>query len=209
MAVTVALVEDHADYAEDVRQLLDQSGEFTCAAVCPSAEDALSVLPALKPEIVLMDIGLPGRSGADCVQELKELLPDAAIMMLTVVEDYERIYQSLKAGATGYLLKRSTGVELLATLRELRAGGSPMSGAIARKVLVAFQTFVPPPDGLKALSPREREVLKLLAAGRSYKRAAEELGVSYDTIRTHVNRIYKKLHVHSRAEAVRKLGLSR
>lgn len=209
MAVTVALVEDHAGYAADIRQLLDQSGEFTCAAVCPSAEHALAVLPALKPEIVLMDIGLPGRSGADCVRELRELLPDTAITMLTVIEDYERIYQSLKNGATGYLLKRSTGAELLADLRELCAGGSPMSAAIARKVLVAFRDFAPSPDGVDSLSPREREVLKVLATGCGYKGAAERLGVSYGTVHTHANRIYKKLHVHSRQEAVRKLGLSR
>lgn len=209
MPVTVAIVEDNTGFAEGIRLLLDQSGEFTCAAVCPSAEQALATLPALKPEIVLMDIELPGASGTDCVRDLTQLLPDTAIMMLTVVEDYERIYQSLKAGATGYLLKRSTGADVLAALRELRAGGSPMSGAIARKVIAAFRDFAPSPDGVDTLSLREREVLEALATGCGYKGAAVRLGVSYGTVHTHANRIYKKLHVHSRAAAVRKLGLGR
>jgi DNA-binding NarL/FixJ family response regulator len=209
MPVTVAIVEDNADYAEGIRLLLDQSGEFTCTAVCPSAEHALAVLPTLKPEIVLMDIGLPARSGADCVRELKELLPDTAIMMLTVVDDYELIYESLKNGALGYLLKGGSGSELLAALRELRASGSPMSGTIARKVLNAFRQFMPAPGADDLLSPREREVLQALASGCGYKGAAEQLGVSHGTVRAHANHSYKKLHVHSRAEAVRKVGLRR
>jgi len=156
-----------------------------------------------------MDIELPGASGTVCVQQLQELLPDAAIMMLTVFEDYERIYQALKAGALGYLLKRSAGAEILAAIRELRAGGSPMSGAIARKVVAAFRTFAPPTGETEVLSSREREVLMALAAGRGYKGAAEQLGLSHGTIRSHANHIYKKLQVHSREEAVLKLGRPR
>lgn len=209
MPVTVAIVEDHAGFAEGIRLLLDQSGEFTCVAVCPSAEHALATLPALKPDIVLVDIGLPGASGTECVRNLAPLLPTTAFTMLTVAEDYERIYQALKAGATGYLLKGGTGSDLLTALRELRAGGSPMSGAIARKVIAAFREFAPSPDGVDALSPREREVLEALATGGGYKQVAAQLGLGYGTVHTHVNNIYKKLQVRSRAAAVRKLKLSR
>lgn len=209
MPVTVAIVEDNPGFAEGIRLLLEQSGEFACAAVCPSAEDALRTLPALRPDIVLMDIELPGASGTTCVRELRELLPDTAIMMLTVFEDFERIYQALKAGATGYLVKRSTGAEVLAAIRELRAGGSPMSAAIARKVLAAFREFVPPPGTPDVISAREREVLTALASGTGYKAAAEKLGVTYDTVRSHANHIYRKLEVHSREEALRKAGIRR
>lgn len=202
----VAIVEDDAAFARTIRELLDGSGDFQCAAICPTAENALEVLPRLGPKAVLMDIGLPGASGVSCVRDLKRLLPATEIMMFTVFEDAERIYRSLAAGASGYLLKRSTGPEVLDALRELLAGGSPMSGAIARKVVLAFRPTGAPSPETSTLTPRELEVLNGLAAGRGYKNVAAQLGLSSDTIRTHVQRIYKKLHVHSCVEAVGKLG---
>jgi DNA-binding NarL/FixJ family response regulator len=202
MPVAVGIVEDDSGYAEGIRFLLDHSDEFRCVAVCPSAEEALVRLPPLRPQVVLMDIHLKAASGIECVGELKRLLPDTKVLMLTVFEDYERVYQSLKAGASGYLLKRSTPQELLNAIRELLAGGSPMSTAIARLVVDAFRQFAPPPGTNDPLSPREREVLSHLAAGRRYKEVALLLGVSYDTVRTHVQNIYKKLHVHSLEAAI-------
>jgi DNA-binding NarL/FixJ family response regulator len=202
----VAIVEDDETYARTVGELLDQSGDFCCVATCPSAEKALAVLPGLRPAVVLMDIGLPGASGVSGVRELRRLLPATEIMMFTVFEDTERICQSLEAGATGYLLKRSTGPEILAAIRDLMAGGSPMSAAIARKVVLKFRQ--PPAQGgdLAVLTAREMDVLEALAAGRGYKGVALKLDMNPDTVRTHIQHIYRKLHVHSSIEAVRKLG---
>lgn len=206
MPILVAIVEDDPSFAEGVRVLLSQHDEFRCVAVCPSAEAALASLPALRPQVVLMDIQLPHASGIECVRQLKELLPDTQVLMLTVFDDYSKVYQALVAGASGYLLKSAQPDELLAAIRELHAGGSPMSTAIARKVVAGFRQLALPPNGQEGLSPRESEVLGALARGSRYKEVAELLGLSYDTVRTHVRNIYKKLQVHSRAEAVRTQG---
>ena len=206
LPVTVAVVDDDARLTERVRRLLDTTEGFLCVAVCPTAEAALEALPPLRPRVVLMDIQLPEASGVDCVRQLKPLLPGSEFLMLTVVDDYEAVYRSLAAGATGYLLKGTGPEELLEAIRELVAGGSPMSGVIARRVLAAFRQFVPPPSGGTALTSREREVLEALATGSQYKEVADTLGLTYHTVRTHVQNIYKKLQVHSRAEAVRRLG---
>lgn len=207
MRLSVAIVEDDSAFAEGVRELLDQSPGFRCAAVCRTAEDALTTLPTLHPRVALVDIHLPALSGIECVRRLKLLLPATELMMLTVVDDPGRIYQSLVAGATGYLLKGAPPQELLTAIRSLSDGGSPMSPAIARKVVAAFR-HVPPAEGAAdALSPREHEVLVALAGGCRYKEIASQLGISYDTVRTHVQHIYKKLHVHSRRSAARKTWL--
>ena len=205
MPITVAMVDDDADYAEGVRHLLEMSHQFECVAVCGTAEEALKRLPQLQPRIVLMDIQLPGMSGPECVAELKDRLPDSEILMLTVFEEYDRIYEALVAGATGYLLKRTPPGELLEAIEDLHNGGSPMSSAIARKVVSAFQQMrAAPATDHAALSQREEEILRSLARGRRYKEIAYDLKLSYHTVRTHLQNVYKKLHVKTRGEAVRR-----
>ena len=204
--VTVAMVDDDERLTAQVRRLLDTTDGFRFVAACPTAEAALETLPGLRPRVVLMDIQLPKASGVDCVRRLSPGLPGTDFLMLTVVDDYEAVYRSLVAGATGYLLKGTTPGELLEAIRELVAGGSPMSGIVARKVLAAFRQFVPPPSGGPVLTSREGEVLQALATGSQYKEVADTLGLTYHTVRTHVQNIYKKLQVHSRAEAVRRFG---
>lgn len=207
MLLSAAIVEDDRLFAEGVRELLDQADGFCCVGVCPSAEEALDNLPVWRPRVALVDIRLPGLSGIECVRRLKPALPDTEFMMLTVMEDAGRIFASLVAGATGYLLKGTPPQELLDAIRELAAGGSPMSPAIARKVVMAFRQPSPAPGAPEALSVREHEVLMALAAGGRYKEVAGQLGVSYDTVRTHVRHIYKKLQVHSRRGALERFGL--
>lgn len=170
-----------------------------------SAQEALAVLPGCRPDIVLIDIQLAGRSGIDCVRELQPRLPDTQFMMLTVVEDHELIFRSLAAGATGYLLKKTVKTQpakLLEAIRDLHAGGAPMSGQIARHVVATFREPGAAAPVEPKLSPTERDVLQRLARGLLYKEVAEELTVSISTVRTHVWHIYRKLHAHNRTEAI-------
>ncbi len=205
MKIAVAIVEDNRDLLESLRKLVNDTAELDCVATCPDGETALRRLPPLRPDVVLMDIALPGMSGVDCIRQLKPLLPQTQVMMLTVLEDYDQIFQSLRAGATGYLLKDAASQKLVESIRDLHAGGSPMSNSIARKVVVAFRELGSSAGPESALSLREEEVLRRLARGHRYKEIAAEPGVAADTVRTHVQNIYKKLHVHSKAEAVRRL----
>jgi DNA-binding NarL/FixJ family response regulator len=202
--IRVAVVEDREEERESLAALLGSSPGFTCVACCASAREALAILPGVAPDIVLMDIQMPGMSGIECVRELGPLLPGAQFMMLTVVEDHDLIFQALAAGATGYLLKKTTGPKLLEAIRELRAGGAPMSGQVARKVVAAFRRSSGPPGPEEALSPIEQSVLQRLARGLLYKEVAEELQLSPSTVRTHVWHIYRKLQVHNRTEAILK-----
>lgn len=207
--IQVAIVEDQRDVREGLRFMIHQSPGFRCVAACASAEEALRVLPAARPDVVLMDIQLPGLSGIECLRRLSGTLPKAAIAMLTVFEDDEKVFEALRAGATGYLLKSTPPEKLLDALRELHAGGSPMSGQIARKVIRQLVEGAPAPaaeaPALPDLSPREREILDLLAKGHRYKEVAHRLGISLDTVRTHIRHVYEKLQVHSRTEAMLKL----
>ena len=182
--------------------LLGAAGGFECVGTSRTAEDAVEDLPRWRPDVVLMDINLPGMSGIDCVRNVKSLLPCAQILMLTIYEDSERVFESLVAGASGYLLKRTSSERLLEAIREVRAGGSPMTSHIARKVVQYFNQLPNVNPKLEALSARERDVLDRLARGRLYKEIADELGVSLDTVRKHLQSIYHKLHVHTRTEAV-------
>jgi DNA-binding NarL/FixJ family response regulator len=203
--IRVSIVEDDNRVRDSLARLIDRSPGFCCVSKHPSAEDALRDLPPHRPDVVLMDINLGGMSGVDCVRLLKEVRPETQVMMLTVYENTDHIFSALAAGASGYLLKQTPPDELLAAITELNRGGSPMTSHIARKVVLSFKA--PAPATVREtdnLSPREREVLELLAKGFLYKEIAEALGIGYDTVHTHIRRIYEKLHVRSRAQAVAK-----
>jgi DNA-binding NarL/FixJ family response regulator len=200
----VALVEDNEPFRQTLARLLSRAADCQCVGQYATAEAALAELPALRPDVVLMDINLPGMNGVECVRRLKEQLPDTQIVMLTAYEDTDNIFNALAAGASGYLLKRTTGPELLAALREVMAGGSPMTAHIARKVVQSFQRKPATPEPAANLSPREQEVLDLLARGLIYKEIAERLGITYETVHTYIRRIYEKLQVRTRTEAVAK-----
>lgn len=206
--ITVSIVDDDAKLRQSIATFVNGSAGFKCASSYGSAEAALSHLPVDKPDVVLMDINMGGMNGIECVEKLKEQFSDMQILMLTVYEDTEKIFRALAAGANGYLLKRSSPTKLLAAIREVHAGGSPMTSSIARKVVASFQKQKTAPDaaGEKSgqLSPREQAVLDGLARGWTYKQIAGELDISIDTIRTYIRRIYEKLHVQSRTEAVAK-----
>ena len=205
MPIRVSIVEDNARFRGGLETLIQSSPEFQCASVHASAESALADLPAAQPHVVLMDVNLPGMNGVDCVRRLKPLLPETQIMMLTVYENTELIFQALSAGAAGYLLKQTPPADLLAAIRDVHAGGSPMSSHIARKIVQSFQGPAPTAGKDALLSSRESEVLGLLAKGYLYKEIADTLGLTYATVHTHIRHIYEKLHVRSRTEAVAKL----
>ena len=200
----IAIVEDSKTTREGLERIINLSPDYKCVCACTTAEDALHLLPKHQPEIVLMDIQLPGMSGIECVARLKDLLPDALVIMLTVYADPDRIFSAIRAGANGYLLKRSASERLFEAIREVQAGGAPMSGAIARKVFGYFQDQKTPSDEAENLSAREREILELIIAGLSNKEIAGRLSVSVSTLRWHLKQIHKKLHVHSRIEVVMK-----
>ena len=202
--ISVAIVEDDSVFAAGLETLLNSTSEFRCVAVCATAEAGLSQLPALTPDVVLMDINLPKASGVECVRQLKPVLPDTEILMLTALDDGEHICQAIQAGATGYLVKHGKPEELLAAIRELHNGGSPMSAGIARKVMSALKQLSPVVSETDNLSQREREVLNSLAKGHRYKEVAVDLKLSPHTVRTHIQHIYKKLQVQTRAAAVKK-----
>ena len=198
-SIGVAIVDDDAEFRRLVHDTLAAHPDLRCVGECPDADSALANLPRVRPDVVLMDIEMPGVSGIECLRQLHEAWPGARVMMLTVFEDYDRIFESLKAGAMGYLIKRGVVSRLADAVRDLHAGESPISPSIARKLI---QTFRAP---LEDLSTREREILEHLARGQQYKEIAVDLGVSFHTVRTHVGAIYEKLHVHSRQEAIGKL----
>lgn len=204
MPITVSIVEDNEKFRGTLARVLNRADGFQCVSQYGSAEDALKALPQDKPEVVLMDINLPGMNGVECVRQLKQLLPKAQLMMLTVYEDTENIFKALAAGATGYMLKRTSQAELLEAIREVHRGGSPMTTHIARKVVSSFQQASPSAQPTENLSPREQEVLDCLAQGFLYKEIADKLGVSYETVHTYIRRIYEKLQVRTRTEAVAK-----
>ena len=204
MAITVSIVEDNHQLRGTLARVISRADGFQCLSHYASAEDALKALPGERPNVVLMDINLPGMTGVECVRHLKEVLPGTQVVMLTAYEDTENIFNSLAAGASGYLLKRTSSAELLAALREVNQGGSPMTAHIARKVVQSFQKTGPSPQTTENLSQREQEVLDCLAQGFLYKEIAEKLGISYETVHTYIRRIYEKLQVRTRTEAVAK-----
>lgn len=199
--IRISIVEDDNEIRDGIAFLLNKSSEFVCVNTYSTAESALTGIRSDNPDVVLMDINLPAMSGVECVRQLTVGRPNLVVLMLTVYEDTETIFQSLTAGASGYLLKRTSPAELLDAIRQAHNGSSPMSGHIARKVV---QYFHQPPSSrsVEELTPREQEVLERLAQGCLYKEIADQLGITMDTVRKHLGRVYQKLHVHSRTEAV-------
>jgi DNA-binding NarL/FixJ family response regulator len=204
MPIVVSLVEDDAGIRDSLARLLKQSREFRFLQCYPTGEAALQDVPHSPPDVLLMDIKLPGMNGIECVQKLRALVPELRIVMLTVYENPERIFNALAAGAVGYILKQRPSAEVLTAIRDAHEGGAPMSSQIARKVVQFFEKSPATTASDASLSTRELEVLKLLAKGYLIKEIGDQLGISFVTTRTYIRRIYEKLHVHSRAQAVAK-----
>jgi DNA-binding NarL/FixJ family response regulator len=204
MPITVAIVEDNEQLRGTLARVLNRADGVRCVSQYAEAESALQGIPKDTPDVVLMDINLPGMNGVECVRRLKQIAPHTQIVMLTVYEDTDNIFNALAAGAAGYLLKRTKSAELLEAIREVRRGGSPMTTHIARKVTQSFQRSGPSSQPTENLSEREQEVLDCLSQGFLYKEIAEKLGISYETVHTYIRRIYEKLQVRTRTEAVAK-----
>jgi len=202
VTIQVAIVEDDEEIRSNLTHRIDGSSSFRLLCSCADAESALAELPVCKLDVVLMDINLPKMNGVDCVRILKSAMPETQFIMLTVYEDNNRLFQSLTAGASGYLLKRTSPTKLLSAIREAHAGGSPMTPQIARRVVQHFRQIPAPASELEKLSPRESEVLDQLAKGFRYKEIVDNLGISHGTLHGHISSVYEKLHVHSRTEAV-------
>jgi len=202
MSIRVSIVEDDDPVREGLTSLIDGATGFRCVGAHRNAEMALTMVPPEKADVVLMDIHLSRMNGIECVRQLKALNPQQLIVMLTAYEDDDLIFQALKAGANGYLLKQTSPADLLAAIKEVHAGGAPMSSNIARKVIQSFHQNEPSSSRTEDLSPREREILNLLAKGYMNKEIAERLHIAVETVCTHVRAIYGKLHVRSRSEAI-------
>ena len=200
--IEVALVEDREDLRAQLAHTLGRDPSLHLMRAYPDAESALADLLSRQPDVVLMDINLPGLDGVECVRQLKAKMPEVQFVMLTIYEDGNRLFQSLMAGASGYLLKRTAPQRLLEAINEVHEGGVPMTPEMARRVIRHFQQAPQPAPELQGLGPREREVLQQLAQGFRYKEIEDNLRISTGTLRTHVAGIYRKLHVHSRTEAV-------
>jgi DNA-binding NarL/FixJ family response regulator len=203
MAIRVAVVEDNRDLRESLVRLINGNlSPAVCVGAFPRCEGLIEAVSRIRPEVVVMDVGLPGVSGIEGARKLRQLSPETEVLMLTVHEDEETIFEAIRAGASGYLLKKNIIERLFDAIREIHCGGVPMSSAVARKVLSAFAPRRGKPGATIQLSGREREILSALVNGQSYKMVADGLGISIDTVRTHIKSIYEKLHVHSKSEAV-------
>jgi DNA-binding NarL/FixJ family response regulator len=202
--IRVAVVEDDDGIRASLADILGRSAACRLVGSCATAESALASLPQLAPDVVLMDINLPRMDGIECLRRLKEEMPSTQFIMVTVYGDNDRLFRSLMAGASGYLLKRSPFSKLVEAIQDAHTGGSPMSPQIARRVVQYFRGLPQPSPDLENLTPREKEILEALSQGLLYKEIVEHLGISLDTVRTYIRRIYEKLHVHSRTAAVMK-----
>ncbi|MFN8242945.1 MAG: response regulator transcription factor [Ferruginibacter sp.] len=202
MPIKVAIAEDIDDIRNGLMLIINNTEGFECGCACRDGNEAIEKITAYQPDVVLMDINMPGISGVEAVRKLKPKLPATQFMMCTVYEEDEHVFESLKAGATGYILKKTQPSKLLEAIQDIHQGGSPMSSTIARKVMTSFNEnkVQQPVDGL---SFREKEILNMLAKGMQYKMIAAELSLSTETIRTHIRNIYEKLQVHSKEEALR------
>ncbi|QJB30292.1 response regulator transcription factor [Chitinophaga oryzae] len=203
--ISIAIVEDNHDIRTAMELLINGSDGYACVGTFNNAETALEQIPHLLPNVVLMDFNLPGgMNGIECIARLKAEYQDMQFMMLTVYEDDDKIFMALEAGASGYILKKTSPGELLEAIRDLHEGGSPMSSQIARRVVAFFQKQAKPNPALEALTTREKEILDQLSKGFLYKEIASNLFISIETVRRHVHNIYEKLHVRSRTDAVNK-----
>ena len=210
--IKIAIVEDLREIREGLAQLINATPGYRCTGFYPSMEEALEKIPGNLPDLVLSDIGLPGMDGISGITLLKKRYPDLLILMLTVYDDNERIFDALCAGACGYLLKKTPWEKVVEALREAVEGGSPMSPEVARRVITIFREIKPPKEASYELTPHEVRLLRMLVEGHSYKTAAAELHVSVNTIKFHLRHIYDKLQVHTKSEAVAKAlrhGLTR
>jgi DNA-binding NarL/FixJ family response regulator len=203
MPITVAIVEDNEESCAMLARVIAREPKLKCAGTCATGENALEVLPKNPPQVVIMDIQLPGMSGIQCTSRLRQLLPETQVLVYTVHGDDELVFKALKAGASGYLLKRSTKAEIIEAIFDVHQGGAPMSGEIARKVVQSFSGPAAPKETVR-LTPRQEEILGLLARGFVAKEIAQKLGISFETVRFHLKDIYAKLHVRSKMEAVLK-----
>jgi len=204
MSISLAIVEDLDEVRDGLKNFIALSEEFKILDTFKTAEEALFEIPRLKPDIVIMDINLPGMNGIECIRQVKDKSPDTQFMMFTVYENDEKVFEALKAGASGYLLKNTGLVQLIESLKELHNGGSPMSSNIARKLVTVFRSKETNTETLAILSTRENEILQLLSKGLLYKEIAEQLHISTSTVRQHIHHIYEKLHVQNRTEAINK-----
>ena len=200
--IKVALVEDNGGIRESLERLFSTTEDIALASVFTDGESAVAGMGAAAPDVALVDINLPGISGIDVIRQMKVRLPHVQFMVLTVYDDPTRIFQALAAGATGYLLKHEDPAELISAVHDLYRGGSPMSGSVARRVVLSFHQMGDSTDAQENLTPREAEILQFLAEGYLYKEIAEKLSIGNETVRTHVRHIYDKLHVRTRTEAV-------
>jgi len=208
MSIAVSIVEDDRKTREGLVALLRRASGIRLLGVHPSGEAALAGVPVEQPEVVLMDINLPGISGIDCIAKLKAQMPELRALMLTTYEDSHLIFNSLRAGASGYILKNKSSAELLTAIEQVHEGGAPMSMRIARKVVAFFNELPGPAPESERLSEREAQVLAALAKGLLYKEIGIQLKISENTVRTYIKRIYEKLHVNSRTEAVAKFRVN-
>jgi len=204
MSISLSIVEDLDEVREGLKQFISLSPEFKILDTFKTAEEAVYSIPKLKPDIVIMDISLPGMNGIECIREVKNKVPHTQFMMFTVYENDEKVFEALKAGASGYLLKNTGLVQLIEALKELYNGGSPMSANIARKLVSVFREQGKNSIPVEALSNRENEILQLLSKGLLYKEIADQLSISVSTVRQHIHKIYEKLHVQNRTEAINK-----
>lgn len=205
-AIAVSIVEDQEDIRRGMQHIFNSTPGFSCLSVYEHAEDALQYLPNVNPDIVIMDINLPGMSGIECIAKIKKQCPNIQFMMFTIYESSEYVLEALAAGASGYLLKNTTPGKMVEAVRELYAGGSPMNSHIARKLVAAYQlsTALPAKNHFN-ISEREQEVLNLLSKGLLYKEIGQQLGISTGTVKQHIHNIYDKLHVQNRTEALNKI----
>jgi DNA-binding NarL/FixJ family response regulator len=205
--IKLAIVEDLEEVIEGLTAYISQDADLQLIAAYRTAEAAVLELPIIKPDIVIMDINLPGISGIDCIRQVKLTTPGIQFMMFTVYDNNDQVFEALKAGASGYLLKKTPPAQIIEAIKELKEGGSPMSATIARKLVTVFLENQPDSATREAdvLTPREKEVLNLVAKGLLYKEIAEQLQISFHTVRQHIGRIYEKLHVQNKTEAINKV----
>lgn len=204
MRINVAIVEDSAGICEELSHILSATPDLSCVCICRNAESALVRVPPAAPDVIIMDIHLPGSSGIQCTARLKRVLPEVQVLMFTIYDDTDQIVRALEAGASGYLLKNTPPAEIVAAIRDVRNYGAPMSREVARKLIQSFHRLAEVAAATEPLTSREEEILTLLSDGLLYKEIGDRLSIKLDTVGTHLKNIYRKLHVRSRTEAVMK-----